>query len=301
MKIIDMHTHTFPAKIAAGTLEKLSIMSGTQYFTDGTEEALIDSQKKAAETKVAGTKVADTEESTMYSLMLPVATAPSQVSKINDGVIRMAKERAENGLLSFGAMHPDFEDPEQELARLKEHGIKGIKLHPAYTATPIDDPKHIRILKAAASLGLSVTTHAGIDIGIPQRNYCDTKMLLHILEEIPDTKLILAHMGGWIGWDDVAKDLAGTPFFYDTSFSFGPLYPRKDRSPNELASLMSEETFVTLCYRLGTDKILFGTDSPWADQKEYVDRFLALPFTEEETKAILYDNAAKLLCLENHV
>lgn len=291
MKIIDMHTHTFPAKIAAGTLEKLSIMSGTQYFTEGTEEALIASQKKAVGTK----------GSIMYSVMLPVATAPAQVSKINDGVIRLAKEREEQGLFSFGAMHPDYEYPEQELARLKEHGIKGIKLHPAYTATPIDDPKHIRILKAAASLGLSVTTHAGIDIGIPQRNYCDTKMLLHVLEEVPDTKLILAHMGGWIGWDDVAKDLAGTPFYYDTSFSFGPLYPRKDKNPNELASLMSEETFVTLCHKLGTKKILFGTDSPWTDQNEYVDRFLALPFTEKEAKAMLYNNAANLLHLETQV
>ena len=287
MKIIDMHTHTFPAKIAAGTLEKLSKMSGTQYFTEGTEEALIDSQ----------TKVAGTEEITMYSLMLPVATAPSQVTKINDGVIRMAEERKAKGLFSFGAMHPDFEDPEQELARLKEHGIKGIKLHPAYTATPIDAPKHIRILKSAASLGLSVTTHAGIDIGIPEHNYCDTKMLLHVLEQVPDTKLILAHMGGWTGWDDVARDLAGTPFYYDTSFSFGPLYPRQDKNTAELATLLSEEEFVSLCHILGTEKILFGTDSPWADQMEYTNRFLSLSFSKEEQTQILYENAAGLICL----
>ena len=132
---------------------------------------------------------------------------------------------------------------------------------------------------------------------MPERNYCDTNMLLHVLEQVPNTKLILAHMGGWTGWDDVARDLAGTPFYYDTSFSFGPLYPRQDKNTAELATLLSEEEFVSLCHILGTEKILFGTDSPWADQKEYVDRFLSLPFSKEEQAQILYENAAGLICL----
>ena len=288
MKIIDMHTHTFPAKIAAGTLEKLSRMSGTQYFTEGTEEALIDSQ-----TKVAGTK-----EITMYSLMLPVATAPAQVTKINDGVIRTAEERKAKGLFSFGAMHPDFEDPEQELARLKEHGIKGIKLHPAYTATPIDDPKHIRILKSASSLGLSVTTHAGIDIGIPEHNYCDTKMLLHVLEQVPDTKLILAHMGGWRNWDQVEELLVDTDAYLDTSFTLGRMTPLGDGfyGPSEL-NMMEEEQFLRMVREFGADRLVFGTDSPWGGQAEDVARFRALPLTDEEKAAILGGNAQKLLGL----
>ena len=58
-----------------------------------------------------------------------------------------------------------------------------------------------------------------------------------------------------------------------------------------------EEEFVNLCHILGTEKILFGTDSPWADQKEYVDRFLSLPFSKEEQAQILYENAAGLICL----
>ena len=38
--IIDMHTHSFPDKIAAGTIRKLSSLSHTVPFTDGTESGL---------------------------------------------------------------------------------------------------------------------------------------------------------------------------------------------------------------------------------------------------------------------
>lgn len=280
MNIIDMHTHTFPDKIAGKAIEKLSIMSGTCYFTDGTESGLIDSSQNAGIT---------------YSVILPVATSPEQVVKINDGVIGSASSRLSKGIISFGAMHPDFASPEEELARLKAAGVKGIKLHPAYTATDFDDPKHVRILKACAANDLLVTTHAGIDIGIPEKDYCDTHMILRVLEQIPDLKLILAHMGGWTRWDNVAHNLAGTSVYYDTSFSFGPLKVRPDRNPAEIPSLMEASAFVDLCHVLGTDRILFGTDSPWTDQADSVAQILALPLSEAEKESILYDNAKQLL------
>lgn len=282
MKIIDMHTHTFPDKIAGKALEKLSLMSGTCYFTDGTESGLVESSKEAGIT---------------YSVILPVATSAEQVSKINDGVIAHAKSRFQEGIISFGAMHPDFDHPEAELAKISEAGVKGIKLHPAYTSTDMDDPKFIRILKAAAENDLLVTAHAGIDIGIPGHDYCDTNMVLRVFDKIPNLKLILAHMGGWTRWENVAKDLAGSPAYYDTSFSFGPMKVRADRNPEEIPSLMEADAFIDLCHVLGCDRILFGTDSPWANQADGVAQLLATSLAEEEKAKILYENAKNLLQL----
>ena len=89
--IIDMHTHTFPDHIAAGTLEKLSAASHTRPFTNGTQEGLLRSMEEAG---------------VDLSLVLPVATAPRQVERIND---RSAQLNQSGGkLLSFGCMHPDF-------------------------------------------------------------------------------------------------------------------------------------------------------------------------------------------------
>ncbi|NLF31198.1 MAG: amidohydrolase family protein, partial [Planctomycetes bacterium] len=46
---------------------------------------------------------------------------------------------------------------------------------------------------------------------------------------------------------------------------------------------------------LGTDRILFGTDSPWADQREEIGRMKALGLTDAEYDAIFSGNARRLL------
>ena len=61
---------------------------------------------------------------------------------------------------------------------------------------------------------------------------------------------------------------------------------------------MTADSFYTLCKKHGTDRILFGTDCPWADQKAYVDAFGTLPFTQEEQASILGGNAASLLNMQ---
>jgi len=280
MNIIDMHTHTFPDKIAAPTLEKLSKMSKTIYFSDGTENGLISSMKKAGVT---------------YSVILPVATNANQVEKINSGVIEQSAVRKEKGIISFGAMHPLYEDPFNEIKRLKDAGIAGIKLHPAYVSLEFDDPAFTKVLEAAEYFDMAITVHAGIDIGIPHHNFCTPQMILNVLERYPKIKLILAHMGGWCGWEDVKKYLAGSPLYFDTSFSYGPLYPREDVDKENMPKLMTEEEFVKLVNCIGSDKILFGTDSPWSDQKEDVNRFINLPLSDSDKSNILFYNAKKVL------
>ena len=40
---------------------------------------------------------------------------------------------------------------------------------------------------------------------------------------------------------------------------------------------------------------MFATDSPWADQKEFVDIINSMDFTDEELEKIFYKNAAELM------
>ncbi len=282
MKIIDCHTHTFPDKIAAKAIEKLSQVSRTKAFTDGTEGML---------------KASSHDCSIEYSIILPVATSKEQVEKINDGVIALKDSRKMDGIISFGAMHPAFDNPEKELSRLAENGVIGIKLHPAYTACDMDDERHIRILKAAAKEGLFVTTHAGIDIGIPEKDYCDLNMIKRVLDAVPDIKLILAHMGAWGNWDKVGKALKGANILMDTSMSFGLLTPRDGVEYESLPKLMTPYEFRDLCREIGVERILFGTDCPWRAQREGIENLLATDLTEDEKEKIFYTNAKNNLRL----
>ena len=48
----------------------------------------------------------------------------------------------------------------------------------------------------------------------------------------------------------------------------------------------------------GADKILFGTDSPWAHQQTELANIRSLPLSRKDIDAILGGNARKLLKLD---
>ncbi len=281
--IIDFHVHTFPAEISANVLAKLSRLSHTEYFTDGSTNSLLASMQEACVT---------------YSVNLPVMTRPDQVEKINSSLAASREQLFTNGIITFGGMHPDYDNYKNELLRLKQSGILGIKIHPAYQNTDIDDIRMMRIIDCASQLGLIILTHAGIDIGIYDHNYASVSQILKVIDEVRPEKFVLAHMGGWGCWEDVEQELAGAPVWFDTAFSVGPVTPDREHSGVPYLSCnLTDEAFVRIVRKHGTDKILFATDSPWEAQKDYIGRIQKMPLTEQEKEQIFSGNAKKLLGL----
>ena len=193
-------------------------------------------------------------------------------------------------------MHPDYENYSKELSRLKELGFKGIKVHPVYQDTDLDDLKYLRIFERAAELDLIVVTHAGLDIGFPGVVRCSPKMSRYVVDEIGDFKFVLAHMGGWKNWDEVPKYLADTKVYIDTAFSTGIITPRADSIWNTKdLEMLNEEEFMRLFEAFGADRILFGTDSPWSLQSDSINYIKRLPISEEDKDKILGGNAVQLV------
>ena len=279
--IIDFHTHTFPDKIAHRVVHQLGQISHTKPFTDGTAANLISSMAEAG---------------INWSVNLPVMTTPVQVEKINSKMIDAQEEHHTKGIFSFGGIHPDYEPYKEELYRLKHYGIKGIKLHPAYQHMDLDDLHLMHIIDAASELGLITMLHAGMDIGILDHNYSSVKHILKLIDTLHPEKLVLAHMGNWDCWDDVENYLTGAPVWFDTAFSIGPItgYPGDSVIPYRTHN-MDEEHFLRIARKHGIDKILFATDSPWQDQKDYVELIQSFDLSFEELDKILYKNADNLL------
>lgn len=281
--IIDFHTHTFPAAISGKVLAKLSRLSHTKYFTDGSADGLAASMKKAF---------------VDYSVNLPVMTSAEQVEKVNSSLIEGRENLLQKGIITFGGMHPDYENYKEELILLRQNNIPGIKIHPAYQGTDIDDIKMMRIIDFASEQGLIVLTHAGIDIGIYDHNYTSVAQILKIIDEIHPQKFVLAHMGNWGLWEDVERDLAGAPVWFDTAFAIGAITPDDAKSGTPYLSYnLTDDAFVRIIRKHGTDKILFATDSPWEDQSDYVARVQNMPLTDSEKQQIFSENARKLLAL----
>lgn len=276
--VIDFHTHTFPDRIAAGAISKLQSASHTVAFSDGTDAGLLASMQRSG---------------VDCSVVLPVATNPLKVASMNSAILAIPPNER---LIRFGAMHPDAPDWRAELGRLAAEGVRGIKLHPIYQGVDIDDPRSLRILERAGELGLIVVMHAGDDIGFPGVVRCSPGMTERALKQIGPVTLVMAHMGGWRNWEDVAE-LAQHPNAYlDTAFSLGAFTPLDDGyyAPDEV-SLLKAEDFCALVHAFGAERVLFATDSPWADQRDSLRQFDALPLTDEEKSAILSKNAQRLL------
>ena len=259
--MIDFHTHIFPEKIADRTIAHLSSVCQMPPYTNGKEAGLLKSNEDA------GIKC---------SVILPVATAPKQF----DSIQRYAIEFLEGNLISFGSLHPDNEDYKEKLRWIKEHGLKGVKFHPDYQNTYFNDIKYKRILSYATELDLIIVTHAGRDPISPNDIHCTPQMIVEVLDEVAPKNLVLAHMGGNELFDEVEELLVGRDVYFDTSYVLDKMNPWQ---------------FLRMVRNHGADKILFGTDSPWGGQKEFVETFYQIPLSDSERKKISHDNADKLL------
>lgn len=266
--IIDFHTHVFPDKISNRAIKSLEQniidMQGKSYpaKSDGTLNKLVE---------YMGTNHVD------YSVVLPIATTVKQSISIN----KFAQEiTGKNGIISFGSVHPMQDDYDKVLYEIKKAGLMGIKLHPEYQNVFVSSPEVERVLKKAEELGLYVVFHAGQDLGMPKPIHSMPECLNHILDVVSGDKIIAAHMGGLNEWDDVEKFLVGTPIMLDTSYT---------------SRLMKKEQFKRIVENHGSEKILFGSDSPWeltVETKAYID---SMNLSCEQLDNIYYKNAVKIL------
>ena len=265
--LIDFHTHIFPDKIAARTIEVLKQnivrQRGKQYnnYSDGTLNGLLDSMDR---------------NNVDISVVLPIATKPSQTNTINDFAEKIRSDR----IYSFGSLHPDNDDFAQILEDLKRRGFLGIKLHPEYQQFYIDSKRSIDILKKADSLGLYVTLHCGQDIGMEKPVHCSPDRLKNVLEYVSGEKIICGHLGGFWEWDNVEKYLVGTPYLFDTAFLSGFIEP---------------EQYKRIIINHSADKLLFASDSPWEEPKAGYDLIKSLGLSESDEDKIFYKNALKIL------
>ena len=263
--VIDIHTHIFPDKIAEDTISLLEERAHLHANTRGSMKELLTSMKRGG---------------VGLSVVQPIATSVKSMKSINNFA---AQTNSHASLLSFGSIHPQAEDWREELKRIKELGLPGIKFHPNYQGFVASQPEIADIVNFAAELGLIVLFHAGEDVGLPDTVSSTPADFVKLLERTKGANIILAHMGGWNLWNEVEQHLIGRDVYLDTSFTI---------------TRTGMEQFKRMVQNHNPDKILFGTDSPWQSQLKSVESIRACGFDSALTDAILYRNAASLLRLE---
>ena len=281
--VIDVHTHTFPDKIAVQTVDFLRRKAHIKNYSDGTSSRLLSSMDEA------GIDV---------SVLLPVATKPSQVDHINERNAGLFEESG-GKLLSLAAIHPETEDIKGTVRRTVSLGYRGFKIHPVYQQVDICDIRFLRILDAAEEEGLIVVMHAGADAGFPGAEQAVPRKIRKALNEVPHSRMVLAHMGGCQMWESVPEELAGLPVYVDTAFSLGLIEPFGDDHtwPDENRQRLDADGFMKIIDIFGADRVLFGTDSPWGCQSDEVGKLSSVGLPDATLKKIMGENAAKLFGL----
>ena len=260
MAIIDVHTHAFADALAPSAIPALEAQSGLFARYDGTIRGLI------AEMDSADIDV---------SVVQPVATKPSQVAPINDWIASVQSDR----IVGFGAMHPDLEDPAEEMARMRGLGIRGLKMHPEHQAFDPHDQRLSAIYAAAIEQRMIVFFHAGADVMHPTI-HGTPKSFAAVLDAWPGLTVVLAHLGGYQQWQGVAEYIVGRDVWLDTAYTPGHL---------------PDHEFVGLVRAHGPERVLFGTDGPWTDPAVEMAHIRGLHLSAAEIEGILGVNAKRLL------
>lgn len=256
MTVIDVHAHIYPEKIAERAVDAVGDFYLVDMYGEGTAAHLLSSQEHAPLT---------------HFVVHSVATKPSAVASINDFIADQCQQHPE--FIGFMALHQDLEDPEAEIERAIDLGLKGVKLHPDTQKVDMDDPRLMRIYEIIAGR-LPLIVHTGdyrTDFSHPRR-------LKNILHTFPNLVVDAAHFGGWsvpeIGYDMLHEENV----LIDVSSSMAFLGNRRTK---ELVDMW------------GADRVMFGSDFPmWDPAREY-DTFTSLGFSDDDLEKMLWKNAAR--------
>jgi len=261
---IDIHTHAFADEVAAVAIPKLAEASGFRPAYDGT---------------LAGLRRSMAVAGVAHAVIQPVATKPGQVEVINRWCLEV---EALPGLSAFGALHPDMSPAaiRNQVAFLKAHGIRGVKIHPEYQDFYPDEDRLEPVYQSLQEAGLVLMLHAGADAAYPPPVRATPRRIRQILDGFPGLRVIAAHMGGFRLWGEVERELVGRRIGLDTAYCAGecPL-----------------PWFVEAARAHGGDQVFLASDGPWGDQAGHLAYVRSAGFSPAELERIEFKNALEIL------
>jgi len=260
--ITDFHAHAFPDELAPRAIGRLEAVHGSPAALDGTVSDLLASMDRAGIER---------------TVVCSIATAPKQV----ESILRWSLSIRSGRIVPLASVHPDCEDARGLVARIAASGLPGIKLHPHFQDFVVDEPRMWPIYEAAAEHGLLVVLHCGEDFSFPgdsERAHPARVLAMH--RRFPSLRLVATHMGGWKQWEAALRTVVGTGLYLESSYSLGV-------APDEVLRRILEAH--------PPERLLFGTDSPWRDQAQDLERVRGFLGDDSLRRLVLVENAERLL------
>jgi uncharacterized protein len=263
MPVIDFHTHIFPDSLAERALPQMAAQGHIVPVLNGKAASLLSSMDTAG---------------IDACVIASIATKPAQF----DSILKWSRAISSKRLIPFASVHPDDPELKAHVQAVAAAGFRGIKLHPYYQKFALDEPRMEPLYEAVDRAGLLLLVHCGFDIGFPRDKICDPARVRAVIDARPGLKLIAAHLGGWMDWDETERCLLGRPVVLDLAACF---------------DYLDAERIRRILLEHSPENIVFGSDSPWFDQSLALNHLRGLRLPASLEQAILYKNAARLLKL----
>ena len=182
----------------------------------------------------------------------------------------------------------------EELERGVAMGARGVKMHPGLGRYFPADERMMPLYARLEELGLPILSDTGALRGGPGNDiFGMPDHFIPIFERFPRLQFIMAHMPGAY-WDqriDIAKRFPQVLFDTAGGFNDGHFTCRDGRRACAL------EDAARLIRTLGTERVLFGSDAPGADQQPQILQLLRSGLLDSELDQILIENARPVLGL----
>lgn len=228
---IDVHAHAFHPKIAHKVVKQLEGHYGINPVGTGKADDLIARMDKAGLDK---------------AVVLTAATSPDQVIPANNWAIEL--KESEPRFIPFGTIHPDFDRNEEELDRLEQNGIKGLKFHSDFQGFRMDDSSLFEVMEMVQDRFICMF-HVGDTLPPDENPSCPIKMAA-LRKAFPKPVMIAAHMGGYQHWNYALEHLADSGVYVDCS---------------SVLDFVDDDMLGRLFSEFPRDRILFGSDYPLFD------------------------------------
>ena len=261
MKIIDIHTHIYPDKIARKAAESIKDfyqLEGSPM--DGTVEMLL---KRGEEAGIS------------QYVVLPVSNTPQHVRSINTFLLGQAN--AHDNFIGFGTLHAEMDGLMDEVDWILENGLHGIKMHPDSQRFAIDDPRLFPVYEALQEK-IPVMLH----MGDPRYHYSHPSRLRKVLDLFPRLEVIAAHFGGYSMFHTARELLWDTDCVFDISSAM---------------MFMEQGEAEKYINGYGAERMAYGTDYPLWDPVREVQRFQSLKLTDDQFDQIAHKTAERILKL----
>jgi hypothetical protein len=275
--IVDGHTHTFATDELAGKIiESFNVLyeigfnlPGTGSIKDVLSNMLVHGIDYTIMANFAPAKIL--HKNNLWAL---------EVSKLHKNLIP---------LVSF---HPEMDENLLEL--LEEYigkGARGIKLHPMAQAF---DPNHRNLMEVYShcnKMKFPIQFHCGRVSNARLNQFSDLEAILPIIKKYRDLPIILNHMADG-NMEDVLS-LAGNfeNVYFDTSIVITGYPPIMQ--VNE-PSWLDDEQMLDIVNKIGSERVLFGSDYPWGSPGHDIQRLLKSNLSTTQKRQIMGENSLKL-------